>query len=89
MDAVLVGGPADGRRVSVELNQMYYLVPVFEGVPVVNAIVATFKAFEVHRERYDLFRVHPATRVAVFAHASLTPEQIMERLIEGYRQERR
>jgi len=82
VNAVLVGGIGDGRRVVVRDDQTRYeLVPLqrvnlsFDRVP--EPLVYT-----VHR--YNLFRLHPVTRAVIFAHEDLTPTQIMERLLEGY-----
>lgn len=85
INALCVGGPADGRRVTLPDGKKRYDVVVHQPI--------TLEALKpepmlARIERYNFFEIHPVTRAVVFAHEDLTPTQIMQALMDGYRHER-
>lgn len=82
MNAVLVGGPGDGRLIVLPDNQTRYEMVETEPVRLTVDLVPEPIAYKRHG--YNLFRLHPVTRAVLFAHEDLTPTQIMERLLENY-----
>ena len=82
MNAVLVGGVGDGRRIVLKDGQERYDLAVYRAVQAKITQEMTPVVIEV--QHYNLFRIHPVTRAVVFAHEVLTPTQIMERLLDGY-----
>ena len=87
MSVLCVGGPVDGRRVVLPDNQARY--EVVEREKGSFTVIELMKSTIYKRHGYNLFRLHPVTRAALFAHEDLTPTQIMERLMDRYPPERR
>jgi hypothetical protein len=85
MNVILVGGTQDGLRIVLPEGQMRHEVVVYESMRV-NANLSTISDIPViyTKQCYNLFQLHPVTRVVIFAHEALTPTQIMERLLDGY-----
>lgn len=94
MNVLLVGGPADGRRVVVADKERHYDVVVL--LPLNPKLDLTPQPVEYRLHRYNWFPIrvsspdarHPVTHVTVFAYHELTPTEILEALIDGYRAER-
>ncbi len=84
MNILCVGGPADGRRVVIPDGVKHY--EVAEPAPISSVWKSAPLDVKIHR--YNFFDIHPVTRASVFAHESLTPTQIMEALMDGYREEK-
>jgi hypothetical protein len=83
-EKLFVGGPWDGRRVSVKSGQKYVTVPklVPRGVPYTCVIDLTVTVEKVHY----IAREFGAEGVSfyVFAPSEWSPADIMTQLIEGY-----
>lgn len=86
MNIILVGGPGDGRRVVVPNGQTRYEVVEHRHLLPAQA-PALFEPVIYDKHLYSLFKLHPKTRVVVFAYEHLDPTQTLERLLEGYRPE--
>lgn len=85
MNCLLVGGAADGRRVVIPDGKKHYDVAIYEKISIERDLLEPIR-YEV--QHYNFFELHPVTRAVIFAHESLTPTQIMEALMDGYRQEK-
>ena len=76
------------RKYSAEAGIKMPEVAIYDGTYFLDlAITAEPAKFNV--ERYNKFYLHPVSRATIFAHESLTPTQIMEALMDGYREEKR
>lgn len=86
MNVLCIGGPADGRRVVLPEGKMHYEVVKTQRVDL-SQVLST-EPFVAETYHYNLFHIHPVTRATVFALESLTPTEVMEMLMDGYRVEK-
>ena len=83
MNVILVGGAGDGGRLVLPDGQTRYELMVYNKLSIAAPVSAT-EPLIYETQHYNLFPVHPVTRAVVFALETLTPTQIMERLLEHY-----
>lgn len=85
--ALFIGGAADGRRLSVPEGAEHWEVAVRPPLQVgMNAPVLSPDHFEVRKEIYDEMRFRGGnTSYWVFAQRGLSADEVMGRLIDGYR----
>ena len=84
MNIILVGGAGDGGRLVIEDGQTRYDLAVYQRMELERERADSIEPVVYEVQHYNLFRLHPVTRAVIFAHESLTPTDIMERLLEGY-----
>lgn len=84
MNVILVGGARDGEHVVLPDGQTRLEVMVYNKTSLASTPLSP-EPLIYRTEHYNLFRLHPVTRAMVFALESLTPTEIMERLLAGYR----
>ena len=87
MNVLCVGGIAHGRRVVLPDEKKHYEVSRLTPISLREDTVPEIVVQRI--DRYNLFPIHPVTRAVVFALESLTPTQVMEMLMDGYREEKK
>ena len=83
MMTLLIGGPADGKRISVEKGAKYWMYPE-ESVPVPITSMRAFAEFGVTNHTYVREALEPGG-FGVYRHSHLETEDLIEMLLEGYR----
>ena len=83
MKTLFIGGPADGKRISVEKGAKYWTYQE-GGVPAPITSMRAFAEVGVRDHIYVREGLEPGG-FTVFRHSHLGTEDLIEMLIEGYR----